>query len=88
MVKYKVFVFGSQDPVFGHRYQIRSYFIFIRNAVIDDILRHPFSGIGKPEPLKHQLKGYWSRRINDEHRLVYKITETEIIIISCKFHYD
>jgi toxin YoeB len=51
-------------------------------------LRHPFSGIGKPEPLKHQLKGYWSRRINDEHRLVYKITETEIIIISCKFHYD
>jgi toxin YoeB len=40
------------------------------------------------EPLKHQLKGYWSRRINDEHRLVYKITETEIIIISCKFHYD
>lgn len=55
--------------------------------LIDDILRHPFSGIGKPEPLKHQLKGYWSRRINDEHRLVYKITETEIIIISCKFHY-
>jgi toxin YoeB len=48
--------------------------------LIDDILRHPFSGIGKPEPLKHQLKGYWSRRINDEHRLVYKITETEIII--------
>ncbi|MEG3438564.1 Txe/YoeB family addiction module toxin [Pannus brasiliensis CCIBt3594] len=44
--------------------------------LIDDILRHPFSGIGKPEPLKHQLKGYWSRRINEEHRLVYKITET------------
>ncbi|BAG01605.1 MULTISPECIES: Txe/YoeB family addiction module toxin [Microcystis] len=56
--------------------------------LIDDILCHPFSGIGKPEPLKYQLKGYWSRRINDEHRLVYKITETEIIIISCKFHYD
>ncbi|MCA2708582.1 MAG: Txe/YoeB family addiction module toxin [Microcystis sp. M015S2] len=55
--------------------------------LIDDILCHPFSGIGKPEPLKYQLKGYWSRRINDEHRLVYKITETEIII-SCKFHYD
>jgi toxin YoeB len=48
--------------------------------LIDDILRHPFSGIGKPEPLKHQLKGYLSRRINDEHRLVYKITETEIMI--------
>jgi toxin YoeB len=56
--------------------------------LIDDILCHPFSGIGKPEPLKYQLKGYWSRHINDEHRLVYKITKTEIIIISCKFHYD
>ena len=39
--------------------------------LIDDTLRHPFSGLGKPEPLKHALKGYWSRRINDEHRLVY-----------------
>jgi toxin YoeB len=56
--------------------------------LINDITRHPFSGIGKPEPLKHNLKGYWSRRINDEHRLVYKVTETEIIIINCKFHYD
>jgi toxin YoeB len=56
--------------------------------LIDDILCHPFSGIGKPKPLKYQLKGYWSRHINDEHRLVYKITKTEIIIISCKFHYD
>ena len=56
--------------------------------LIDDILRHPFSGFGKPEPLKHSLKGYCSRRINDEHRLVYKVTETDIIIISCKFHYD
>ncbi|MCZ8162952.1 MAG: Txe/YoeB family addiction module toxin, partial [Microcystis sp. LE19-196.1B] len=44
--------------------------------LIDDILCHPFSGIGKPEPLKYQLKGYWSRHINDEHRLVYKITKT------------
>ncbi len=56
--------------------------------LINDILRHPFSGLGKPEPLKHDLKGYWSRRINDEHRLVYKVTNTEIIIINCKFHYD
>ena len=56
--------------------------------LIDDILCHPFSGIGKPKPLKYQLKGYWSRHINDEHRLVYKITKTEIIIISCKFHYE
>ncbi|MCH2245601.1 MAG: Txe/YoeB family addiction module toxin [Crocosphaera sp.] len=55
--------------------------------LINDILRQPFSGLGKPEPLKHNLKGYWSRRINDEHRLIYQVTDTEIIIISCKFHY-
>nr|WP_197083671.1 Txe/YoeB family addiction module toxin [Crocosphaera watsonii] len=55
--------------------------------LINDILRQPFSGRGKPEPLKHNLKGYWSRRINDEHRLIYQVTDTEIIIISCKFHY-
>jgi len=56
--------------------------------LINDILRHPFSGLGKPEPLKHSLKGYWSRRITDEHRLIYQITDTEIIIVSCKFHYQ
>ena len=57
--------------------------------LIKDIMRSPFSGIGKPEPLKHELKDYWSRRITDEHRLVYKVTDTdeEIIIISCKYHY-
>lgn len=55
--------------------------------LINDIQRTPFSGIGKPEPLKHTLKGYWSRRITDEHRLVYKVTDSEIIIASCKFHY-
>ncbi len=57
-------------------------------ALINDILRQPFTGLGKPEPLKHELSGYWSRRIKDEHRLVYKVTETEIIILSCRFHYD
>ncbi len=57
-------------------------------ALIKDILRQPFSGIGKPEPLKHELSGYWSRRINKEHRLVYKSTETAVIIISCKYHYN
>lgn len=55
--------------------------------LIMDILRHPFKGIGKPEPLKHELKGYWSRRINDEHRLVYKVTDEAVIIASCKYHY-
>ncbi|PSB03555.1 Txe/YoeB family addiction module toxin [Merismopedia glauca] len=57
-------------------------------TLINDILREPFTGLGKPEPLKHELSGYWSRRITDEHRLVYEVTETEIIILSCRFHYD
>lgn len=58
------------------------------NEIIQNIDRTPFEGIGKPEPLKHQLKGYWSRRINDEHRLVYQVTdENEIIILQCKYHY-
>ena len=55
--------------------------------LIMDILRQPFSGIGKPEPLKHDLKGYRSRRINDEHRLVYKVNDEAVIILSCKYHY-
>ena len=57
-------------------------------TLINDMLRQPFTGLGKPESLKHDLQGYWSRRITDEHRLVYKVSETEIIILSCRFHYD
>ena len=57
------------------------------NLLIKEIIRNPFEGIGKPEPLKHQLQGCWSRRIDQEHRLVYEITDTTIKIISCKFHY-
>lgn len=56
--------------------------------LVGDIARSPFTGLGKPEPLRHELKGYWSRRINDVHRLVYKVTDEAIIIISCKYHYD
>jgi toxin YoeB len=56
--------------------------------LIKESTREPFSGIGKPEPLKNNLKGYWSKRITDEHRLVYKVEENNLIIISCKFHYD
>jgi toxin YoeB len=55
--------------------------------LITAISENPFAGIGKPEPLKHSLKGKWSRRITLEHRLVYEVTETSINIISCKFHY-
>ena len=58
------------------------------NLLIKDISRDSFSGIGKPEPLKSNLSGYWSRRINNEHRLVYTLHENTIIIASCRFHYD
>lgn len=57
-------------------------------VLIEDARRNPFDGIGKPEPLKHQFKGCWSRRINTEHRLVYRVTEVAIEIISCKYHYS
>ncbi|HOO34016.1 MAG TPA: Txe/YoeB family addiction module toxin [Thermotogota bacterium] len=57
------------------------------NELIKDIKRNPFKGLGKPEPLRFQLKGCWSRRIDYEHRLVYEYFEDEIIIISCRFHY-
>jgi len=57
------------------------------NTLVRDIKRDPFSGLGDPEPLKHNLSGYWSRRIDREHRLVYKVAEDEITIIQCKYHY-
>ena len=58
------------------------------NALINDILRHPFEGIGDPEPLKYQWSGYGSRRINREHRLVYKATNEAIVVVQCRYHYD
>jgi toxin YoeB len=58
------------------------------NLLIKDTLRDPFDGIGKPEALKENLSGLWSRRINDEHRLVYVVEESSILIFSCKGHYD
>lgn len=58
------------------------------NALIKDISRNPFSGIGKPEALKHKYKGFWSRRIDHEHRLIYQIKDDEIRIAKCRFHYD
>ena len=57
------------------------------NDLMKDAQRSPFRGIGKPEPLRGELSGYWSRRINAEHRLVYSVSETELTIISCRFHY-
>lgn len=57
-------------------------------ALIADTLRDPYRGIGKPEPLRHELSGYWSRRITEEHRLVYKVDGDLLIIIACKYHYQ
>lgn len=58
------------------------------NLLIQDALRSPFEGIGKPEPLKADLKGSWSRRINEEHRLVYTATATELTLLTCRYHYS
>ena len=58
------------------------------SELLNDIVQHPFTGIGKPEPLKHQLQGCWSRRISDEHRLVYEVFEGNIHILSLKGHYS
>jgi len=57
------------------------------NTLIKDISRTPFTGIGKPEPLKNALSGYWSRRINDEHRIVYKISDGSMFIAQLRYHY-
>jgi toxin YoeB len=57
------------------------------NKLLEDVRRDPFTGIGKPEPLKYHLPGAWSRRIDDEHRLVYIVTEAEIIILAARYHY-
>lgn len=57
------------------------------NLLIQDIQREPFDGIGKPEPLRFHLSGFWSRRIDEEHRLVYEIENESILIASCRYHY-
>ena len=58
------------------------------NKLIDDALRSPFEGIGKPEPLRHRGPDAWSRRITDEHRLVYRVQGDELVIVQARFHYD
>lgn len=58
------------------------------NLLVQDALRNPFSGLGKPEPLKENLSGFWSRRIDDTHRLVYTVQEGDLAIIACRYHYN
>ncbi len=55
--------------------------------LLEDTMRQPYEGLGKPEPLKYQLSGFWSRRINQEHRLIYKVEHDTIIVVSCRYHY-
>ncbi len=80
--------FVEQSWIDYNEWQTKDKKVFKRiQRLIKETLRDPFSGIGKPEPLKNNLKGYWSKRITDEHRLVYKIENNQLIIISCKYHY-
>jgi toxin YoeB len=57
------------------------------HKLISEVKREPFAGVGKPEPLKHALSGYWSRRINDEHRMVYKIDDGSLFLAQLRYHY-
>lgn len=58
------------------------------NLLIGDALRHPFEGVGKPEPLRENISGFWSRRIDDSHRLGYAVAAGDLVIIACRYHYD
>ena len=58
------------------------------HALLKDVQRSPFAGIGKPEPLRHNFSGFWSRRIDEEHRLVYTIDDDSVVIVQCRYHYQ
>jgi toxin YoeB len=58
------------------------------NLLIQDTLRNPFTGVGKPEPLRENLSGFWSRRIDNTHRLVYAVERDDLAIIACRYHYE
>lgn len=76
---------GLEDVLYWQAADKKLFRKLIR--LIGEIQRDPFTGIGKPEPLKGDLSGYWSRRIDDEHRLVYRATEKEVVIIKARYHY-
>lgn len=82
-------VFGSRgwDDYLWWQQQDRKLLKRI-NQLIQDVMRNGNEGIGKPEPLKQGFQGYWSRRINDEHRLVYKVVDDEVRIAACRYHYE
>lgn len=82
-------IFGSVAQKDYEQWSYNNIKIFVKiNMLISDIDKNPYVGLGKPEPLKHELAGFWSRRINSKDRLVYQISpQNEILIISCKGHY-
>ena len=75
-----------EDYLWWHKHDRRLYERV--NKLIEEIRKDPFRGIGKPEPLRHGWSGYWSRRITEEHRLVYKVAGKTAHIISCRYHYS
>lgn len=79
----------TQEAWDDYQYWVRSDKRVLRrlNELLKATARDPFEGIGKPEPLRYQLQGYWSRRISDEHRLVYTVSGDDLIIVACRFHY-
>ncbi|WP_341788512.1 MULTISPECIES: Txe/YoeB family addiction module toxin [unclassified Rickettsia] len=76
---------ATKDLEYWKKYDIKKYKRI--KLLVKNIQETPFSGIGKPEPLKYSMTNLWSRRITHEHRLVYSIDDIEIIIYSCRFHY-
>ncbi|MDR2648861.1 MAG: Txe/YoeB family addiction module toxin [Clostridiales bacterium] len=82
----KIFVDTAWNDYIGWAEQDIKIFNRI-NELIRDTERNPFRGLGKPEPLKYDLSGYWSRRINDTHRLIYKVEKGNICIVQCRWHY-
>lgn len=76
---------AHEDYIYWNKYNKKN--LSRINKLIKDIQSHPFTGIGKPEPLRFELQGKWSRRINNTHRLVYEIKDSKIIIYSCRYHY-
>jgi toxin YoeB len=77
---------AKKDILFFQKAGDKSILLKIKSLILN-IQEHPFSGIGKPEPLKHQFTGLWSRRINREHRMIYKVNQQLITILSLKGHY-
>ena len=80
-------IFSKQAWVdYLHRQQTDKKILKRINRLIQDVQRTPYEGLGKPEPLKHQLSGYWSRRIDQEQRFVYKVTNDDLLIASLRYH--